>query len=189
MKIIFLAGPHGSGKTYTANYLTNTCSNFLHLDIGPIVRTVHRDESPQTDLNDWFAYRKEKHGKSFLQKIVCPYIQQNYTWNKNTRFIITGCRSVSIINQINDFFHNSPPQIIYIDSPFSLLKENYENREKQSLSDIDFTAVLDSDIPLGINKLKQFCIDNHDNDTIFYIFNEKNNNKAINQIKELMKLK
>lgn len=52
-KVLFLVGPHASGKTYSSREYIAKNENIGMIDTGPIMRRIHKEMDPDTSMGDW----------------------------------------------------------------------------------------------------------------------------------------
>lgn len=52
-KVLFLVGPHASGKTYSSREYIAKNKNIGMIDTGPIMRRIHREMDPDISMGDW----------------------------------------------------------------------------------------------------------------------------------------
>lgn len=117
--MIFLVGAHATGKTYLADIIGRF--NFVKIDLGPILRTIHDGEL--------------KFGSNFTDDLLVNEIK-NIIKNSNNKkpidFIITGSRSVTGLKYILEHighYDNKDNKVIFLEAPFAV-------KFKQSLSKV-----------------------------------------------------
>ena len=110
--------------------------------------------------------------------------------------IIIGNRCIEGITYIINYFNLTDYRIIYLDASFDCLKTNYETREKKRLTDEEFQDRIDGGNKMGLLFLKQFILENSNNNCYYYfkkenedlnyvdIFNEISKNKNYTKIKK-----
>lgn len=181
---IFLVGPHGVGKTYTASKLLQYSNDILHIDLGPIIRSAHKRENPNVSLGEWISEGEEKYGKNYSDMVLCREIEKTIAASSRDKVLITGSRSVAGMEYIVKHFAIENPTLIYLDGPQSLLQRNYENREKLNLSKEEFKEILEKERAMGLPGFKHY-IATHSVNTHF-IINKDNSEASIDKIKEIM---
>lgn len=177
--VFFIAGPHGSGKTYTVNQIKENM-NLLHIDLGPLIREAHKKFSPDSSLDEWIKDGEKKYGKNFTNIILCKQIDRITKNSKQDLTVITGSRSLKGIKYIVDYFSINDPNIIYISAPFSQLKENYEKREGKILTQEKFEEILQDERKMGLNQIEEYSKRRGS-----YLKNDNTNN-FINQIQDIL---
>lgn len=182
-KIVFIAGPHGVGKTYTTDKLKEDL-DILHLDLGPIIRSLHKEQAPDRKMGDWLREGEELYGKNYSDMLLCGKMSDIMKSSVSKIALITGSRSLAGMIYIVNHFGLEHPTLVYLDAPVSLLKSNYENRENLNLSNNDFDNILRAEIEMGLLELKKYAQDNSEN--AFYIVNENNSTDTIDKIKDII---
>lgn len=181
-KIIFLAGPHGVGKTYTTNEIKKGM-NILHFDLGPIIRSLHQRNAPDMKLRDWITVGEQRYGSDFSNAILCKEIERSLPENSSMA-LITGSRSLEGMRYIINYFAIKNPVVIYLDANPSLLKQNYENREHCNVSDETFNGLLLDEQKMGLFKLREYVLTHPPN--TFYVINQDNSPNAIKKIRNII---
>ena len=195
--VIFIVGPHGVGKTYAVNALRNIHNGIIHIDLGPLIRQIHKKFSPDISMEEWIKKGEKKYGKNFTDILLCKGIEKIVsTCNScnEKKFLITGSRSKGGIDFIVNKFKLNEPKIIYLTAPFYQLKSNYENREKISLSNEEFNQILDAEKKMGLDDLEiyaqnnSFIEENDNSDNFiqhleFIVFNQKTIDREMDLIK------
>ena len=70
--MIFLTGPHGGGKTTTAEILVSY--NFDYIDLGPVLRKRHKKENSEISFELWCRVGEDKYGADFTNAIIAEEI-------------------------------------------------------------------------------------------------------------------
>ena len=180
--VFFIVGPHGVGKTYSVKKILVDI-DAEHIDLGPLIRQIHENVSPNTSLDVWINEGETQYGKHFTDEVLCNQIER-LTSNTNKQAVIfTGSRSVDGIQYICNRFKLKKPCLIYIDAPYEQLKSNYENREKKTLSDEQFMDVLKREQDMGLERLKKYSMDSNQ---CIYLQNDYSE-VFINQMKQIIK--
>ena len=181
-KIIFIAGPHGVGKTYTTNEIRKSM-NILHFDLGPMIRAIHKRSAPGLKLGDWIKIGERKYGPDFSNAVLCEEIKRLLSEN-SPMALITGSRSVEGMQYIVNYFSIKNPVLIYLDADPSLLRKNYENREHLNISEENFNNLLLDEQKMGLLKLKEYALIHPS--SAFYIINQDNSPNTIKQIRNII---
>ena len=129
--MIFLAGPHGAGKTTVAEMLSEY--DFEYLDLGGILRRKHKAEAEDINFELWCQQKEKIFGPTFTDDIIVEEVKKHKErilsqLNSVQDLIIVGSRSFRglkyIINKVG-LFKNKKNVIIYIDAPISVLQRHY----------------------------------------------------------------
>lgn len=155
--VFFIVGPHGAGKTYIVNKIREA-TQIVHIDLGPLLREAHQVFEPNISFAKWIEEGEAKYGKNFTDIILCKQIERLTKGKESKKTIITGSRSLNGLQYISTKFKIEEPKVIYIDAPFEQLKQNYEKREKGSLTNAEFEALLQKDRNIGLDTLKEYAI-------------------------------
>ena len=121
--------------------------------------------APQTTANN------------FAISIICEVIKGQI--NPKSLAIISGNRCIEGITYIINCFNLTNYRIIYLDASFDCLKTNYESREKKSLTDEQFQDKIDGGNKMGLLSLKQFILENLNNNCYYYF---KKANEDLNYV-------
>ena len=178
-KVLFVTGHHGVGKTHLVNSLKSEF-DIQHFDTGPIIRELF-SRSDCSSIEKWTEVGEEQYGKDFTNQVLCEEMAiRGIDYSRS--IVITGNRSLNGIKYNSTYFGVSSPNIIYLDASFALLKQNYEAREKISLSSIEFARILDKEIAQGLNQLKGYVLDNKDD--CLYNYKHGNEDSAFSLVKK-----
>lgn len=158
--MIFLAGPHGAGKTQVTELLRPL--GFFSLDLGPIIRGIHMETAPDITLREWVESGEQKYGADFTNAVIARFalthLEQNYINKEYKGLIISGNRSVRGMLYLKQALRPLLPQelgwLVYLEAPFSLLHKRYCSREKVQLSKEEFQKVLDAEQEMGLGDLR-----------------------------------
>jgi dephospho-CoA kinase len=154
--MIFLAGPHGAGKTTVAEILAG--HNFIYLDLGGVLRKKHQEENPEISFDMWCKDNEKLSGPSFTDDVIVREIEKIHCdINKGNvlprDLVIVGSRSLKgikyIIEKIPNF-NGCKNFIVYIDAPAEILIRRYCFRESKQLTLDDFRVLLERDIQIGL---------------------------------------
>ena len=101
--------------------------------------------------------------------IIVEEMQRQLAEDENSNsLLITGNRSLNGIKYLSREIGIKRPSIIFIDSIYAQLKENYENREGQILTDKEFIARLEAEKKMGLTELKEYVKANPDHCSVLY---------------------
>lgn len=166
--MIFLAGSHGAGKTESARFLTEI--GFVSLDLGPTLRSIHQQSSSGLTFPAWIKQGESMHGKDFTEVLLAKELNKLRMTLKNkplTDIVVVGSRGCtnveyleSAVPKINGFRRT----IIFIDAPFETLRQRFNACNSVNLSSDEFQKLLDSDIKLGLESLREIASVNLRND-------------------------
>ena len=181
----FIAGHHGVGKTFLVNELKKEIK-LTHFDTGPMIRALYAKSNTDVSFQNWIVASEEKHGKDFTNKLLCQEMEKNLK-NNTSNIIITGNRSLEGIMYISKYFFITLPSIIYLESPFALLKTNYEAREKIKLTDLEFEKKFLEEIKAGLYNIRDYVIQNQD--TCLFVHKLNNDDRTIDIVKRKILIK
>lgn len=178
--IYFIAGHHGVGKTYLVNELKEEI-DLIHFDTGPMIRMMYENSNSKISFKNWILVGEKKYGIDFTNKILCKKIEETLNEQNKSNIIITGNRSLEGILYLSKYFLVAFPSIIYLEAPFSLLKANYEARERKTLSDLEFENKLLEEDKSGLYNIKAYVFEHPD--TCLFADKINNDDKTIRQVK------
>jgi dephospho-CoA kinase len=156
--MIFLTGPHASGKTMVSKIFSTY--GFICIELGTTLRAKHKEESQGLDFKDWCQEEEKKYGVNFTDKIIVNKIKEEINKLKNLLIVqdlvIVGSRSYSGIEYIIEKvtpINQRNNAILYLDAPYEILKERYCFREKVEMNDEEFNYLLEKDRQIGIETI------------------------------------
>lgn len=156
LKILFIAGPHASGKTHASKILEQ--KGFALVDLGPLIRKAHADSGTDKTLGEWIKTNEQVHGGDFTDRLLLDEINQKIdSLSAGTPLLIVGSRSAQNINFIKGGVGEADSHVLYIDSNESILKGRYEKREKRTLTDSEFSDILQKDRDMGLEDIKNIA--------------------------------
>lgn len=180
--MIFLAGPHGSGKTKTAEIINRF--GFFSIDLGPTLRKICFEQN-DINLETWIKQGETRFGTNFTDKLLIEEIIRTKELlevdKKHKDIVIVGSRSrVGIENIICAISNveNNKNHIIFLDAPFDILRERYNSREKSELDSSEFSMLLERDLNIGLNSIRDI--------TDIIIWNDGNLDSLEAKIKEVL---
>jgi dephospho-CoA kinase len=141
--MIFLVGPHGSGKTELGKKIVKDGQSFL--DLGPIIRSCYSRSTEFKDIREWVEAGERVLGSNFTDHILSNEVLQ-YVYKHNidlTKLVISGNRQLSGILYLVNFFSEFKEEkveysITYIDAPEETLLERYNLREGKGFNIEEF---------------------------------------------------
>ncbi len=166
--MIFLCGPHCTGKTELSNTLRQ--ENYTIIELGKIVREIYTDLKVQSDFHDWSVAVEKECGPEYIDTLILEKLSKKLAGASSeytNKVVIVGARSLRIINRIKESeIGQDNNLIIYIDSTYQNLRVRYSIREGTEISDKSFKCLLRNDETLGLNEIKKnadFIIQNNGN--------------------------
>lgn len=157
--ILFVVGPHGSGKTYLCREIERKYK-VLYLDCGPELRKMYDlYNKEKMSFHEWVEEIYLEKGEKWLVHNVIDLFLAYQDFSGKELFLISGCRSYSQIKEILAYLGTSNYEIIYLDNDESKLKLNYEKREG-SVSEETFKKILLYDNKIGLRSLCSNVLDN-----------------------------
>ncbi len=153
--MIFLTGPHGSGKTESAKILTSF--NFQCIELGEIIRKKWKESKSNHDFDLWYKYKEKIHGSYFTDNILVKEIKNQIAKNNEKNIVdvvLVGSRSYRGIKYlINNLLKTNESIIIYINADIKNLKKRCEIRDKKKFTNKEFELWLKKDEKMGITSI------------------------------------
>lgn len=169
MKVLFVVGPHASGKTYSINEsLAEDNTKATVIDTGPIMRTVHKESGSNKKIGEWVLELEKIHGKDITSKIIASKIIDTINLEQSENVIIIGYRTFDSINYLVNELNIQDFEIIYVDAPISLLYTNYCKREGQKKTFEEFEKYIQEEEKSGLVLLKAYSMLNYEHFSYFY---------------------
>lgn len=143
--MIFLVGPHGSGKTELGKRVSE--NGFHYLDLGPIVRNYYAKSTEFSNIGEWVDAGEKVLGINFADYLLANEVLQ-YVYKNNVdleKLVISGNRQLIGIMFLVNFFSEFKGKkvdysITYIDAPVETLLERYNKRDGKNLTMEEFKA-------------------------------------------------
>ena len=157
--ILYMAGPHGAGKTHAAKELA--AYGFVCIDLGPTIRRLHQETGTALSLGEWIVQEEKRHGSTFTDDLLRREVEKVVHDNENKAdvvgILVLGSRSLQNIKHLSSAFNQVArvQKTLYIEAPESLLKSRYENREGRPLTKQDFSSILKKDENMGLLGIKK----------------------------------
>ena len=174
--VYFVVGPRGVGKTCFSKTINEQYGIPVY-DTGPILRNIYSKLKIEESFSEWISKNEKKYGDNFAISIICEDIKEKI--DPKSVAIIIGNRCIEGITYIINYFNLTDYRIIYLDASFDCLKTNYETREKKILTDEEFQDRIDGGNKMGLLSLKQFILENLNNNSYYYF---KKTNKDLNYV-------
>jgi len=158
--MIFIVGAHATGKTHLADIISKF--NFTKIDLGPLLRTIHKESGSGESFGEWIHNGEEKFGKNFTDDLLVNEIKKTEAnlSNSNTApndFIIIGSRSIAGLSYILEnigHYNQKDNKVIFLDAPLNLMYERYKKREGLDITIEQFEKILDKDKKMGLEDLR-----------------------------------
>lgn len=181
--MIFITGPHASGKTMTCEMLLTY--GFVCVELGTTLRAKHKEADSRLDFGSWCQEEEKIYGKNFTDDVIVEKIKEeikNISESSNIQDLaIVGSRSLRgieyIINKIVPI-NKRDSAIVYLDSPYKILKERYCLRENKQLTDLQFDSLLEGDRKIGIETIFTSAD--------FFIWNDASEFKLRNDLERIL---
>ncbi|MFY9493536.1 MAG: hypothetical protein WAP55_03620 [Minisyncoccia bacterium] len=160
--MIFLAGPHGAGKTESARIMS--CFSFLPIDLGPTLRKIHLELGIVDGFKDWIRKGEADFGQSFTDNLLIAEIRKIKEVVENgdshVDIVVVGSRSRRGIEKIKGAVprvRGRDGQVIFIEAPFDVLHKRYNERERLNLDPASFRGLLGADLEIGIESIREIA--------------------------------
>lgn len=184
--IYFIVGPSGVGKTWFSKAINEQYGISIY-DTGPILRNIYNKLKIEETFSEWVSINEKKYGDNFAISIICEDIKEQI--NPKSLAIVIGNRCIEGITYIINYFNLTDYCIIYLDASFECLKTNYETREKKNTTDEEFQDRIDGGNKMGLLSLKQFVLENLNNNCFYYFKKTNEDLNYIDVFKEISKTK
>lgn len=191
-KILFLVGPHASGKTYTAKEYISKQENVKMVDTGPIMREIHNKVAPNTTMSEWVCSLEKQYGKDATSCLISSEIGNIMANSDCDKYILIGFRTIDGILYTIKHLNIDDYSILYVDATIELLFNNYISREKKNISFEEFKLYIENELKSGLGKLKCLALDGELVDYYYKLSNEDQLEERIdshfnNKVKKLRK--
>lgn len=155
--MIFIAGPHGAGKTCITRLLCQ--HGFSSIDLGPCLRDMWRREATGFTFDEYIRRNEELYGKHFTDQALSTEInrllQESSTRIDVLDLLVTGNRTIDGIHYIKDHCLDMRRKtIFYIDADEQVLFMRYCAREGRKLTLEEFQKILEKDCVMGLEAIK-----------------------------------
>ncbi len=178
--MIFLTGPHGSGKTTIAKELIK--QGFFYIETGEIVRKEYKKRAPNIDFSLWAV--SQKHSFDHLIEEAAKKIQAKI--NESDAFqdiLIVGNRQITGIDYLTQRIPQSKKNlIIYIDANEKILFERCMKREGKKIEQECFKEFQEE----KINFDKKMGLENIKKRADLILINEGNLCDCVNAVRDFL---
>jgi len=157
--MIFIAGPHGAGKTKSAEIMARF--GFLCIDLGPTLRKIHSKNDTGLSFEMWLRENERIYGPFFTDELLIAEILRAKEFVERGKdcvdIAIVGSRSkigIEKICAVVPNVNNHVNYVIFIDAKFGMLLERYNSREKVGLDSESFSELLKKDLSIGLDSIR-----------------------------------
>ena len=175
-KILFLVGPHASGKTYSTNLYLKSNQNIDMIDTGPIMRSLHKENAPDISIEEWTRNLQKQYGNEITSEMIAKEIKKILYISKNQKHVIIGFRSIEGIMYLIRRLKINNYSVLYLDAKKELLYDNYITRTKSNITYAEFNDYLDNEMSMGLDKLRNMA----ENGIVDYFYKESNEDDISN---------
>lgn len=153
--VLFLAGPHASGKTELATHLVDS-RGYSCVDLGPSIRAAHKAEQPDKDFGYWNSEGEKKFGPDFTNRVVAnAALRSLESSSSEVPFIVSGSRSYPGLQYLINALDAENNRTMYVEADEGVMFERYKAREdKPDLTVVEFQAVLAKDQAMGLEGIR-----------------------------------
>jgi len=164
--MIFLTGPHNSGKTTMAKKLAD--DGFIHVETGDVVRKKYKDDNIGDNFEKW-AIEKNKEDLNYFDKIIVEAINLAIKARKDQGMlfgdvVITGNRQLSGIKYLIRNVKNLKGHdniIIYLEVPEEKLYQRQLDRKDRKIAGLTHSKFknehLGFDNKMGLQEIKKMA--------------------------------
>ena len=184
--VLFLVGPHASGKTYSSKKVINEkgLKNVVMIDTGPIMRRLHKQQSPDTTIDVWVDELEKCYGPNITSDLITREINKLFVESGCDIAILIGFRTLKgILYTINNLDIDNY-NILYADASFELLYKNFIARGEKQISKKEFEKYLEDELDSGLRIIKNMALNN--NPYIDYYYRETNDDDFEEKICDLL---
>ena len=157
--MIFLVGQHCAGKSRISLFFSR--AQFLCIDLGPLLRDIHRRMSSHLGFAEWVRAGEGMEGKSFTDTRLAEEISLQLTNGRQHYWqdiLIVGSRSVDGVRYLSERigpYQGRKDIIVWVEAPVPILYGRYCLRhQNDSLSYQAFLGLLEADDKLGLSGLR-----------------------------------
>lgn len=159
LKVLFIVGPHASGKTFsTSQYIAeNNMRDVLSIDTGPIMRDLHKQSCNTNPIDKWVLDLEKEFGNNITSVLITNEIKKRIVESKKEKVALIGIRTIDTIKFVISRLDITDFNILYVDADVNLLYCNYLKREKKDISFAEFIEYLDKEQKSGLSALKELA--------------------------------
>lgn len=179
-KILFLIGPHASGKTYSSIEYVNINKECKMIDTGPIMRRIHDQHNKEISIGEWVEQLEIIYGKNITSKIISTEIENIINNSEYDNYILIGFRTLEGIKYVINYLNIEDYSILYVDASLELLYSNYIKRENKKITKEEFSKYLNDELNSGLSELREMALKN--DNSIEYYYKTSNNNDLVEQL-------
>lgn len=152
-RVMFLTGPHASGKTEAARLLHDVLG-YPFIDLGPAIRQEHANSGSQVSLGEWITEQEAVLGSDFTDALLSARVSEarSNQWHP-LGFVVIGSRSLRGLVYIENHLRPADRLHMHIDALPRLLHDRFDAREHTELTDLEFSEKLERDVKMGIDQL------------------------------------
>ena len=163
--MIFIVGPHNSGKTTLAKSMVGL--GFIHVETGDIIRQKYKELNPLTSFQDW-ARKNNTECPHFFDDFILDRVNSVKEKNINCEkkiydVVVTGNRQIDGIRYLMEKINTSDINknvVIYLDAPIEELYVRQIKRKDRIIPNLNFVNFKDNylafDEEMGLGKIKDF---------------------------------
>lgn len=162
--MIFLVGPHASGKTEISKLLVQN-HNILHIETSGVVKGFKAVHAPDEPIGEWVERMEKINGINFFDELILNYILKAIADQKNKphEILITGNRMYSGIHYIIENLASFSDRVsilgVVVDE--EILFERFRNRNRENgdsnMSFEAFQLKLEKERERGLKELYSHC--------------------------------
>ena len=160
MKLLFIVGPHASGKTFSTNYYLSKreINDVVTIDTGPIMRRLHQESNPNIHISEWVKQLEEKYGKNVTSSLITGEINKIIIQGNYDNAVLIGFRTIESIKYLIRALDIYDFNILYVDAKSELLYSNYLKREHKDIKFSEFEQYLNDELQSGLINLKDLAM-------------------------------
>lgn len=178
-RVLFLVGPHASGKSYSSKEYIAKNPETVMIDTGPIMREVHNQDAPELTMGEWVERLEKKYGNDITSQIINSEIKKRMDKSNSSEYILIGFRTLEGIMYTMKNLELKNCSILYVDATKNLLYKNFTLRGGDMTFE-KFEKYLENEEKSGLGILKQIALE--DSNLIDYYYRTTNDDCIENQI-------
>lgn len=178
-KVLFLVGPHATGKTYSSKEYIADKEDIKIIDTGPIMRQTHKRMDPDISIDEWVKKMELQYGEDITSQLISTEISNTMIDSECDKFILIGFRTLKGILYTVNHLDLKDYNILYIDASPELLYKNYLARKEKYISFEAFKTYINDELASGLSELKELALNNKGIDYYYKTTNDDNINKIL----------